>query len=86
MIADVMGSNIVMELIDADAHNYPASMQDLTPYLSQRWQAYVQQSGMGVPGASMYPKVFSRGAAGCVAAEWQSTGQRSAVCLSAAIG
>ena len=51
-----------MELIDADVHNYPAGMQDLTPYLSQRWQDYVQQSGMGVPAASMYPKVFAAAA------------------------
>ncbi len=52
----------MIKLIDADVHNYPANMQDLTPYLSQRWQAYVQQSGMGVPGASMYPKVFAAAA------------------------
>jgi hypothetical protein len=62
-----MGGNIEngtgkMELIDADVHNYPASMQDLTPHLSHRWQAYVQQSGMGVPGASMYPKMFAAAA------------------------
>lgn len=51
-----------MNLVDADVHNYPASMQDFVPYLSRRWQAYVQQSGMNVPGASMYPKVFAAAA------------------------
>jgi uncharacterized protein len=51
-----------MQLIDADVHNYPADMGDLTPYLSRRWQAYVAQSGMKVPAASMYPKVFAAAA------------------------
>ena len=49
-------------LVDADVHNYPNSIHDLTPYMSRRWQAYVQQSGMSLPGASFYPKVFAQAA------------------------
>ena len=34
-----------VKLIDADVHNYPASTDDLMPFLSQRWQRYVRDSG-----------------------------------------
>ncbi len=48
----------VPTLIDADVHAYPNTIKDLFPYLSSRWRAYVEQSGMPLPGVSMYPKVF----------------------------
>ncbi len=51
-----------MTLIDTDVHNYPASMEDFFPFLSSRWQAYIRQSGMPVPGVSIYPKVYERAA------------------------
>ena len=44
--------------MDADVHNYPNSIEDLFPFLSTRWQSYIRQSGMPLPGVSMYPKVF----------------------------
>ena len=47
-----------LNLIDADVHNYPNAMEDLLPFLSSRWRAYIEQSGMSLPGVSMYPKVF----------------------------
>jgi uncharacterized protein len=49
-------------LIDADVHNYPNSIADLRPFLSSRWQAYVDQSGLKLPGVSLYPKVFAAAA------------------------
>ena len=33
-------------LLDCDVHNYPNSIDDLMPFLSVRWQAYVRQSGV----------------------------------------
>ena len=51
-----------LRLIDTDVHNYPTSMDDLLPYLSQRWRSYVEQSGMGVPAASLYPKMYAAAA------------------------
>jgi predicted TIM-barrel fold metal-dependent hydrolase len=50
------------QLVDADVHNYPAGMQDFTPYLSHRWQQYVDQSGMKPPAASLYPKMYAAAA------------------------
>ena len=49
-------------IIDADVHNYPASMEDFFPFLSSRWKAYIRQSGMPLPGVSLYPKVYERAA------------------------
>ncbi len=49
-------------LIDSDVHNYPNGIEDLTPHMSRRWQAYIEQSGMKLPGASFYPKVFREAA------------------------
>lgn len=51
-----------LHLIDADVHNYPDSIAELTPFLSARWQAYIEQGGMPLPGASMYPKVYAQAA------------------------
>jgi predicted TIM-barrel fold metal-dependent hydrolase len=47
-----------LSLIDCDAHNYPNSMDDLMPYMSERWKAYIKGSGFKIPSASIYPKVF----------------------------
>ncbi len=49
-------------IIDADVHNYPASIEDFFPFLSSRWKAYIRQSGMPLPGVSLYPKVYERAA------------------------
>ncbi|MBM4438061.1 MAG: amidohydrolase [Actinobacteria bacterium] len=45
-------------LIDCDVHNYPNSIQDLLPFLPERWQAYVKQSGFQRPPETTYPKGF----------------------------
>ena len=45
--------------MDADVHNYPNSIEDLFPFLSTRWQAYIRQARMPLPGVSLYPKVFA---------------------------
>ncbi|MEE3262584.1 MAG: amidohydrolase family protein [Candidatus Latescibacterota bacterium] len=49
-------------LVDADAHNYTSSMDDLLPHLSKRWQAYVQQGGYKLSGVSLYPKIYAQAA------------------------
>ena len=53
------GSPAPFSVIDADVHNYPNSIADLRPFLSSRWQAYADQSGLKLPGVSLYPKVFA---------------------------
>ena len=35
-----------VSLIDSDVHNYPNTIDELTPFLSERWQAYIAQSGL----------------------------------------
>ena len=45
-------------LIDCDVHNYPDSIDDLTPFLSERWRAYIKQSGFKSPYREQYPKGF----------------------------
>tara|TARA_Y100000588_G_scaffold381130_1_gene466227 strand:+ start:9906 stop:11039 length:1134 start_codon:yes stop_codon:yes gene_type:complete len=51
-----------LNLIDADVHNYPNGMEDLFPFLSSRWRTYIEQSGMPLPGVSIYPKLFEMAA------------------------
>ena len=51
-----------LRLIDSDVHNYPNSMDDLKVLMSKRWQGYVEQSDMNLPGASMYRKIFAQAA------------------------
>ncbi len=51
-----------VSLIDADVHNYPDSIDELLPYLSRRWQAYVKQSGFTIPSVSIYPKLYAQAA------------------------
>ena len=34
-----------LKLIDTDVHNYLSGMDDLMPFLSERWKAYVKQGG-----------------------------------------
>ncbi len=61
--ASVSGANASsLSLIDADVHNYPNSLADLMPFLPARWQAYAEQSGLQLPGVSLYPKVFAAAA------------------------
>ena len=45
-------------LIDGDAHNYVNSIDDLVPYLSERWRVYIKQSGFASPPGTEYPKGF----------------------------
>ena len=50
-------------LIDCDVHNAVPSIQSLLPFLSERWQAYIQQSGFKAPdGGAPYPKGFEQAA------------------------
>ena len=49
-------------LIDCDVHNYPNSIDELMPYLSARWPAYVRQSGFSGPSGPTYPKGFAQAA------------------------
>ncbi len=49
-------------LIDTDVHNYTRSIDDLMPYLSERWKSYIVQGGFKTPGVSMYPKMYSQAA------------------------
>lgn len=50
-------------LIDCDVHNAVPSINDLLPFLSERWKAYVKQSGFKSPdGGAPYPKGFEQAA------------------------
>jgi uncharacterized protein len=51
-----------LKLIDTDVHNYTRNIDDLTPYLSERWKAYIKQGGYKTPGVSLYPKVYAQAA------------------------
>jgi predicted TIM-barrel fold metal-dependent hydrolase len=51
-----------LTLIDSDVHNYPDSINEFLPFLSERWRAYIAQSGFKMPTASIYPKVFANAA------------------------
>lgn len=51
-----------LKLIDTDVHNYLSGMDDLMPFLSERWKAYVKQGGFKLPGVSLYPKVYDQAA------------------------
>jgi predicted TIM-barrel fold metal-dependent hydrolase len=59
---DPKSSAQLLQLIDADVHNYTSGMGDLMPHLSARWQAYVQQGGFKLSGVSLYPKMFAQAA------------------------
>ena len=47
-----------LNLIDCDVHNYVNSIDDLVPFLSQRWRRYIDQSGFKGPPGPAYPKGF----------------------------
>ena len=55
-------SRKAMTLIDTDVHNYTSGIDDLTPYLSERWKTYITQGGYRTPGVSIYPKVYAQAA------------------------
>ena len=57
-----VASSAAASLIDCDVHNYPNSIDDLMPFLSVRWQAYVRQSGFSGPPGPTYPKGFAQAA------------------------
>jgi len=47
-----------LNLIDCDVHNYVNSIDDLVPFLSERWRQYIDQSGFKGPPGPAYPKGF----------------------------
>lgn len=49
-------------LVDCDVHNSVNAIADLLPYLSERWRAYIEQSGFKEPPGLQYPKGFERAA------------------------
>ncbi len=51
-----------VSLIDSDVHNYPDTIDELMPFLSERWQAYIKQSGFKRPPIEHYPKVYQAAA------------------------
>ncbi len=51
-----------VSLVDADVHNYPRSMDSLTPYMSQRWVEYVRQTGFVTPPKDEYPRFYESAA------------------------
>lgn len=51
-----------LKLIDTDVHNYTSGIEDLLPFLSERWKAYIKQGGFKIPGVSLYPKVYAQAA------------------------
>ncbi len=51
-----------ISLVDSDVHNYPNGIDDLMPYLSERWCAYIKQSGFNNLSVSHYPKVHAQAA------------------------
>ena len=57
-----VGTADKIQLIDSDVHNYPDGLEELFPYLSERWVAYARQGGLKLPGASHYPKVYQHAA------------------------
>ena len=60
--AAVGGNGAALSLIDCDVHNSPRSIADLLPYLSERWKAYIGQSGFAGPPGPTYPKGFANAA------------------------
>ena len=60
--AAIGGNGASLSLIDCDVHNSPRSIADLLPYLSERWKAYIAQSGFSGPPGPTYPKGFSNAA------------------------
>ena len=51
-----------VSLIDSDVHNYPNTIDELTPFMSERWRAYIGQSGFTGPVGPAYPKGFASAA------------------------
>ena len=51
-----------VSLIDCDVHNQPNSIDDLMPFLSEGWRAYIRQSGFKDAPGSTYPKGFEKAA------------------------
>jgi len=51
-----------LKLIDVDVHNYTKGIEDLLPFLSDRWKVYIKQGGFKLPGVSLYPKVYAQAA------------------------
>ena len=51
-----------LKLVDTDVHNYTRDVEDLLPFLSERWKAYIKQGGFKLPGVSFYPKVYAQAA------------------------
>jgi hypothetical protein len=66
-----------VSLIDCDVHNYPSTIDELTPYLTERWGAYIKQSGFKAPPGPTYPKGFESAARRDA---WPPNGKRPGGC------
>ena len=51
-----------VSLIDCDVHNYANSIDELMPFLSEGWRAYIRESGFKAAPGPTYPKAFARAA------------------------
>ncbi len=51
-----------VSLVDADIHNYPKSIDSLTPYMSRRWVEYVRHTGFQTPPLDEYPRFYESAA------------------------
>ncbi|HJO05857.1 MAG TPA: hypothetical protein QGG37_00775, partial [Chloroflexota bacterium] len=51
-----------VSLVDADVHNYPKSIDSLTPYMSRRWVEYVRHTGFQTPPVDEYPRFYEAAA------------------------
>jgi len=56
--AEKVGRRITSGTIDTDVHPYPNTIADLTPFLSSRWNQYIEQSGFKGPPGTQYPKCY----------------------------
>ena len=60
--ATVGGNGVALSLIDCDVHSAPTAIEDFFPFLSERWKAYIEQSGFKGPPGPVYPKGFENAA------------------------
>ena len=56
--AEKVGRRITSGTIDTDVHPYPNTIADLAPFLSSRWNQYIEQSGFKGPPGTQYPKGY----------------------------
>ncbi len=51
-------SRAPLTLVDADVHNAVNDISDLTPFLSERWRAYIKQSGFNTAIGTGYVRLY----------------------------